>query len=587
MSDLGCYGLEHHSGANVAVMSSASSAVTYTSVYTDSEPDRVYWGADEELSDEGSPRVIVYEYDGLPMQLVAPPLPDYIHGLEEPHTPPVLHDEDEQDEHVFLAEEQPLPPVVSLTAESPGYVAGSDPEEYEDDESEDGPVNYPMDEGDNGDDDDEAEVERLLAMPNPPPSPLTSLSPPSARERLARLASAQALIDAVTAALPLPPLPPLPPPLYIWEQIQLKRDKSEQNRIKTEQKREATDNSGRFNVVKVSLCTYTLNWRERVEVYYECKEPFKSLKCLWIRSKSIAATWLEKVVTPLIEPCGNILIDETCSKCNSGAGNSFVYDLTPKSFNEVQIIFNPPPQPHYNIYLCQICESNSHYGYECLQQVPIVYEPEPCYNQSFGDNAYPHDSPGIDSLLDEFVGELILLKSIPPRIYEADCDPEEEIHLIEKLLNDNSSPRPPEEFISKNSDAAIESFSPSPILNLDSTLQNIEDDVLLYYGGIPACCDDDDDYNSTITPVLFTEEPVDSLSMGDEHLDTIPATKSDEVIKSSVEDLVPILSESEGILETMCDVHLVNNPTPLEAKDYFEIVINSNDDISLSDDDSL
>nr|GEY48536.1 hypothetical protein [Tanacetum cinerariifolium] len=41
---------------------------------------------------------------------------------------------------------------------------------------------------------------------------------------------------------------------------------------------------------------------ERAEVYYECKEPFKSLKCLWVRSKSIAATWLEKVVTPLIEP---------------------------------------------------------------------------------------------------------------------------------------------------------------------------------------------------------------------------------------------------------------------------------------------
>nr|GEV20354.1 hypothetical protein [Tanacetum cinerariifolium] len=41
--------------------------------------------------------------------------------------------------------------------------------------------------------------------------------------------------------------------------------------------------------------------RERVEVYYECKEPFKSLKCLWVRSKSIAVIWLEKVVTPLID----------------------------------------------------------------------------------------------------------------------------------------------------------------------------------------------------------------------------------------------------------------------------------------------
>nr|GEW31806.1 zinc finger, CCHC-type [Tanacetum cinerariifolium] len=107
------------------------------------------------------------------------------------------------------------------------------------------------------------------------------------------------------------------------------------------------------------------------------------------------------------------------------------------------------------------------------------------------------------------------------------------------------------------------------------------------YWKIPTCCDDDDDYNSAITPVLSTEEPDNSLSMGDEHLDTIPATESDEVIKFSVEDLVPIPSESEGIPNTMCDVHLVNNPTPLEAKDHFESVINSNDDISSSDDDSL
>ncbi|GKE60704.1 hypothetical protein Tco_1511071, partial [Tanacetum coccineum] len=41
------------------IMSSASSAVTYTSVYTDSEPCRVLWGADdEEITDGGIPRVI-------------------------------------------------------------------------------------------------------------------------------------------------------------------------------------------------------------------------------------------------------------------------------------------------------------------------------------------------------------------------------------------------------------------------------------------------------------------------------------------------------------------------------------------------
>nr|GFC82920.1 hypothetical protein [Tanacetum cinerariifolium] len=106
----------------------------------------------------------------------------------------------------------------------------------------------------------------------------------------------------------------------------------------------------------------------------------------------------------------------------------------------------------------------------------------------------------------------------------------------------------------------------------------------------PAIYDDDDDdvdYTIAITPVLSTKEPDNSLSMGDEHLDTITATESDEVIKSSVENLVPIPSEFKGIPDTLCDVHLVNNPTPLEAKDQFEIVIDSNNDYSSSDDGSL
>nr|GFA78163.1 hypothetical protein [Tanacetum cinerariifolium] len=77
-------------------------------------------------------------------------------------------------------------------------------------------------------------------------------------------------------------------------------------------------------------------------------------------------------------------------------------------------------------------------------------------------------SSKINSLLDEFAGELTLLKSIPPGIDENDCHPENEIHFIERLLYDNSSPRPPKEFVSKNSDAEIESFSPSPIPVKDS-----------------------------------------------------------------------------------------------------------------------
>nr|GEX34173.1 hypothetical protein [Tanacetum cinerariifolium] len=221
-------------------MSSASSAVTYISVYTDSEPGRVFWGADEEMSD----RVPQDEGEHEPM-FIQPHDPDY---MPEPMYPEYIPLEDE---HVLSAEEQPLPLIDSPTTEWPRYVAESDPEEdpeeYEDDETKDSPVDYPMDGGDDGDDDDgnssrdyvdnkdedeedeeeehlapadsaiviptvdlvaislppEAEVERLLAMPTLPPSPLTSLSPPYVGERLARCMA--------PSACPSPP--PIPSPL--------------------------------------------------------------------------------------------------------------------------------------------------------------------------------------------------------------------------------------------------------------------------------------------------------------------------------------------------------------------------------------
>nr|GEW17190.1 reverse transcriptase domain-containing protein [Tanacetum cinerariifolium] len=85
-------------------------------------------------------------------------------------------------------------------------------------------------------------------------------------------------------------------------------------------------------------------------------------------------------------------------------------------------------------------------------------------------------SSKIDSLFDEFSGELTLLKSIPPGITETDCNPEEETHFIKRLLYDNSSPHSSEEFIFENHDAAFESFSPFlfPVEDSDSLMEEID-----------------------------------------------------------------------------------------------------------------
>nr|GEY20777.1 hypothetical protein [Tanacetum cinerariifolium] len=89
------------------------------------------------------------------------------------------------------------------------------------------------------------------------------------------------------------------------------------------------------------------------------------------------------------------------------------------------------------------------------------------------DSSIIPSSSKIDSLLDEFAGELTLLKSIPLGIDETDCHPENEICLSQRLLDDNSSPRPPEEFVFENSYAEIESFSPS-LIPIEDRILNIK-----------------------------------------------------------------------------------------------------------------
>nr|GEW52988.1 hypothetical protein [Tanacetum cinerariifolium] len=89
----------------------------------------------------------------------------------------------------------------------------------------------------------------------------------------------------------------------------------------------------------------------------------------------------------------------------------------------------------------------------------------------------------------------------------------------------------------------------------------------------------------SITPDLPTEEPEYSLSMGDEHRNTIPKMESDEVIKSSVKNLVPIPSESKVTFdnESECD-----EPVNDESSPFFTTFLNPlfdcNDDFTSSDD---
>ncbi|GJU23076.1 hypothetical protein Tco_1156418 [Tanacetum coccineum] len=94
-----------------------------------------------------------------------------------------------------------------------------------------------------------------------------------------------------------------------------------------------------------------------------------------------------------------------------------------------------------------------------------------------------------------------------------------------------------------------------------------------------------------ITPDLPT---TNSLVMGDEHLSTIPKKESDKFIKSSVEDLVPIPSESEDTSESDsdCDLSLCDDFSPIniyveKSVTFSNPLFDSNDDFTSSDDESL
>ncbi|GJY80903.1 hypothetical protein Tco_0493654 [Tanacetum coccineum] len=94
---------------------------------------------------------------------------------------------------------------------------------------------------------------------------------------------------------------------------------------------------------------------------------------------------------------------------------------------------------------------------------------------------------------------------------------------------------------------------------------------------------DDDDYEEStiplneivsqippsiaITLVLPTLEPEDSLIMGNEELSTIHEKESDEFIKSSVKDLIPIPSESEDTSGSDSDLPSCDDFSPINVSE--------------------
>nr|GEX45330.1 hypothetical protein [Tanacetum cinerariifolium] len=199
---------------------------------------------------------------------------------------------------------------------------------------------------------------------------------------------------------------------------------------------------------------------------------------------------------------------------------------------------------------CELCGKGAHYGYNCPPKVLVVSNPKSCHNQNVDE--LPQTLPSFD-----------------PTCYSQDgnsftYDPT--FNLVHESPNDFDPPlQPPTysyEFCGNDAyyghDCSLQVPFTYDMEPFTPSLSTEEPDNSLSMGDehldtILATESDEFIKSSVenlvlipITPSLSTEKPDNSLSMGDEHLDTVSATESDEFIKSSVENLVLIPSESEG-----------------------------------------
>nr|GFB19684.1 hypothetical protein [Tanacetum cinerariifolium] len=190
-------------------------------------------------------------------------------------------------------------------------------------------------------------------------------------------------------------------------------------------------------------------------------------------------------------------------------------------------------------------------------QFPLHYESEPGYNENY--NSYPYDSSSLPQQYlccarcggphetcqcDQLIFNEPYCKHCGGPHMNYQCQPMNQDSYTSNSLGFDQ-PQPPQSPVIHQppQELSIQEMEDLKQQYLDELkrLSNLEyrDEIKIAelkenFNG---------DYPSAITPdepVLSTEEPDNSLSMGDEHLDTISATESDEFIKSGVENLIPI-----------------------------------------------
>ncbi|GKC06752.1 hypothetical protein Tco_0998362, partial [Tanacetum coccineum] len=253
--------------------------------------------------------------------------------------------------------------------------------------------------------------------------------------------------------------------------------------------------------------------------------------------------------------CGYKLSEGFCLFCASKDGKSYIDAPNPNSFNDPPNVFTHPPQPQYESYSCKLCGNDAHYGYDCPPRFPL-----------YSINHQP--------------------QSIQEDLNQQKMNDEFKIELRNELLNIMQSLC--ERILQREQAANVSTHTPEPSrrFNIIYDYDNDDEENTISLNEITSQI-------SLITTVLPTMEPEDSLIIGNEHLSTILEKESDEFIKSSVEDLVLIPSESEDISgsDSECDLPSCDDFYSIDVPEgnsmtFSNPFFDSNDDFTSSDDES-
>ncbi|GJX33590.1 hypothetical protein Tco_0243445 [Tanacetum coccineum] len=210
------------------------------------------------------------------------------------------------------------------------------------------------------------------------------------------------------------------------------------------------------------------------------------------------------------------------------------------------------------------CGNGAHIGYNCPPKAPIISNPEQC-NQTIAE--LPQTLPSVHPTCNSGDENSFTYDSKPnfvddsPNIFNP--PPQPPMYSCEFYRNDAR-------YGHYCTPQWVQNYAKKKKIKANWEIKRLRIDIEDSH-----CYDDDEDY-SIAFHTFYTKEPVDSLIMENEHLDTIP----------SVENIIPIPSEFKGISEDTCDVPVYEDPSTFDnLSDHCMILSDSNNDgISIDDD---